>query len=86
VRKNKCFTSVAPCQGTTLQAAKKLNKRGFVTGHDFSRADNASKMNRALAPANPSFAGSAFRSDFFPRLAKPGIQSCSVCGTTEVVP
>jgi hypothetical protein len=24
---------------------------GFVTGHDFSRADKANKMNRALAPA-----------------------------------
>jgi hypothetical protein len=28
------------CQGTTLQAAE---KQGFVTGHDFSRAENAAK-------------------------------------------
>jgi len=24
--------------------------QGFVSGHDFSRADNAHKMSRALAP------------------------------------
>jgi hypothetical protein len=30
--------------------------RGLVSGHDFSRADQARKMSRALAPANPSFA------------------------------
>jgi hypothetical protein len=48
-----------------LQAAEKFNPRGFVTGHDFSRADKAGKTSRALAPANPSFAEFAFRSDFF---------------------
>jgi hypothetical protein len=30
---------------------KNANPDGFVTGHDFSRADKASKMNGALAPA-----------------------------------
>jgi cytochrome c oxidase cbb3-type subunit 2 len=34
-----------------VQAAEKLDKSGFVTGHDFSRADEADKWNRALAPA-----------------------------------
>ena len=33
------------------QAAEKLNSTGFVTGHDFSRADKANEINRALAPA-----------------------------------
>ena len=28
-----------------------MQTRGFVTGHDFSRADKANKINRALAPA-----------------------------------
>ena len=33
-----------------LPAAEKLVREGFVSGHDFSRADKANKMNRALAP------------------------------------
>jgi hypothetical protein len=35
-----------------LQAAEKLCRVvGLVSGHDFSRADKADKMNRASAPA-----------------------------------
>jgi hypothetical protein len=34
------------------QAAEKLQLWGFVTGHDFSRADKAHRINWALAPAN----------------------------------
>jgi hypothetical protein len=41
-------------QGTTSQAAEKLplsaKSRGFVTGHDFSRAANAAKNNVGLWP------------------------------------
>jgi hypothetical protein len=54
-----------------LQAAGKLDPRRFVTGHGFSRADKVSKMSRALAPANPSFAEFAFRSDFLRSLLQP---------------
>jgi hypothetical protein len=32
------------------QAAEKLQLWGFVTGHDFSRADKAHRINWALAP------------------------------------
>ena len=35
------------CQGTTSQLAETIS---FVTGHGFSRAANAAKINRALAP------------------------------------
>jgi hypothetical protein len=38
--------SILSCS-TTLQAAKKLR---FVSGHDFSRAENDRKYGRALAP------------------------------------
>jgi hypothetical protein len=42
------------CQGTTSQAAEKLIPaeigEGSVSGHGFSRAANASKSTRALAP------------------------------------
>jgi hypothetical protein len=42
------------CRGTTLQAAEKLVDRvsmgRFVSGHGFSRAVNATKQRRALAP------------------------------------
>jgi hypothetical protein len=51
--------------GHDFTACGKTQPRGFVTGHDFSRADIASKMSWALAPAGSSFAGFAFRSDFF---------------------
>jgi hypothetical protein len=48
------FQEGALCQGTTLQAAEKLVDRvsmgRFVSGHDFSRAVNATKQRRALAP------------------------------------
>jgi hypothetical protein len=41
-----------------LQAAEKLAPaailEGFVTGHDFSRADNANQMSWASAPAERS--------------------------------
>jgi len=39
-----------------LQAAEKLHFWGFVTGHDFSRADKANEINRALAPAEVPWA------------------------------
>jgi hypothetical protein len=32
-----------------FQAAEKLQLWGFVTGHNFSRADKANRINRALA-------------------------------------
>jgi hypothetical protein len=75
-----------------LQLAEKLTACGFVSGHGFSRAENANKMKGALAPegcfsrieppcmpfsatclapANPSFVGFAFRSDFFSKLFRP---------------
>jgi hypothetical protein len=59
---------VALYQGTTSQLAEKLNRSSLVSGHGFSRADNANKMCWALAPADPSSAGFAFRSDFFRNL------------------
>jgi hypothetical protein len=37
-------------KGTALQAAEKLNTSGFVTGHDFSRADKASKNGSGFSP------------------------------------
>src|ERR1035438_7067202 len=40
------------------QAAEKLKSAGFVTGHDFSRADKANEINRALAPAEAHWAKS----------------------------
>jgi hypothetical protein len=40
------------------QAAKKLNSAGFVTGHDFSRADKVNEINRALASAEAHWAKS----------------------------
>jgi hypothetical protein len=54
-----------------FKVAEKLNRSGFVTGHGFSRADKASRMNRALAPANLSLAEFAFYSDFFRSLFSP---------------
>jgi hypothetical protein len=47
----KYSTQGALYQGTTSQLAEILNPGGFVTGHDFSRADKASRMIRASAPA-----------------------------------
>jgi hypothetical protein len=49
----------------TLQRAKK--QKGFVTGHDFSRAANASKSTRALAPEG-CFSCLAQNLAFFPYL------------------
>jgi hypothetical protein len=43
---------------------------GFVTGHDFGRADKANKINRALAPADPLWAKS-LESSLFRSLFKP---------------
>jgi hypothetical protein len=40
-------------------------RRAFVTGHDLVVPIRAGKMSRASAPADLSFAGFAFRSDFF---------------------
>jgi hypothetical protein len=40
----------------------------YESGLDFSRADKVNKMSRASAPADPSFAGFAFHSDFFRNL------------------
>jgi hypothetical protein len=46
------FQKLAFCQGTTSRAAEELIGRhklkGFVKGHDFSRAANAAKSTRAL--------------------------------------
>jgi len=41
---------------------------GFVTGHDFSRADKANRMSRASAPAKASQAISIQIQDFFSSL------------------
>jgi cytochrome c oxidase cbb3-type subunit 2 len=43
-----------PLSRADLQAAENTDTSGFVTGHDFSRADKANKMDRALAPAKTS--------------------------------
>jgi hypothetical protein len=46
-----------PCISLSFEGARlyRLRKKavslGFVTGHDFSRADKANNMNRALAQA-----------------------------------
>jgi hypothetical protein len=48
--------------------------KSFVTGHDFSRAENASKSTRALAPATPN-CGLKLKSGIFPRLLSP----CGKC-------
>jgi hypothetical protein len=50
---------------------EKLNRSGFVSGHGFSRADNANKMSSALAPANPFSPRIAFPSDSFRSLFSP---------------
>ncbi len=42
------------CQGTTSQVAEKLDSMdfltGFVSGHDFSRAERSIKINEGLSP------------------------------------
>jgi hypothetical protein len=55
-------------QGPTLQAAENSAESRHESGPDFSRANKVSRMSRASAPANPFFAGFAFRSDFFRNL------------------
>jgi hypothetical protein len=37
--------ALSPQDQRALQAAEKLGDWGFVTGHDFSRADKANKIN-----------------------------------------
>jgi hypothetical protein len=40
-------------------------RSGFVTGHDFSRADKANRMNRASAPAGSFWGLIRKDSEFF---------------------
>jgi hypothetical protein len=46
---------MAVSQGTTSQATDKLVEVGVLKGHDFSRANNANKMDWASAPEGQSF-------------------------------
>jgi hypothetical protein len=46
------------------QAVEKLGPSGFVSGPDLSRADNANRMNWALAPANADSSDSLQRGPF----------------------
>jgi len=59
-------------QGTTSQAAEKLAsdpiRRGSVSGHDFSRADKANRMIRALHVAEKL---TALKGHDFSRATKP---------------
>jgi len=59
-------------QGTTSQAAEKLAsdpiRRGSVSGHDFSRADKANRMSRALHVAEKL---TALKGHDFSRATKP---------------
>ena len=56
-------------RGCSLQWLHRLRKNsmqiGFVTGHDFSRADKANIMNRALAPAGSFWGLIRKDSEFF---------------------
>jgi hypothetical protein len=58
------------------QAAEKLDSascfQGFVSGHDFSRADKANRMSWALAPAKARYAILTHRLEFFRSLFCPG--------------
>jgi hypothetical protein len=56
------------------QAAEKLHSAGFVTGHDFSRADKANKINRALAPAEVHWAKSFEIKPFSAASSGPGFR------------
>jgi hypothetical protein len=63
---------IKPIESTgLLQAAEKLHFWGFVTGHDFSRADKANRINWALAPANASWANLSGNQPFFRSLFSP---------------
>jgi hypothetical protein len=64
------------CEGIPgiKQLAGKLNARRFVTGHDFSRAENVNQINRALAPVGcfssilpqiPHFSASCKTPDYY---------------------
>jgi hypothetical protein len=44
---------------------------GFVSGHDFSRADKANKTNRALAPVGTVFVTHDRELEFFRSLFSP---------------
>jgi hypothetical protein len=55
-----------------FQAAEKLQLWGFVTGHDFSRADKANRINRALAPAQARWAKSLEAKPFSAACFSPG--------------
>ena len=64
----------------TSQAAEKLHypqrRAGFVTGHDFSRAENASTLTRALAPDGN---GPAAYEDPRDLRALLGLPTCAGC-------
>jgi hypothetical protein len=61
-----------------------MQTRGFVTGHDFSRADKANKINRALAPAEAKRANLADISSLFQGLnAASTWRAFTGCGKTQ---
>jgi hypothetical protein len=53
---------------------------GFVTGHDFSRADKANKMNGALAPAAAHSSNSLEFGSFSAACSGPRRQRLNVSG------
>jgi hypothetical protein len=53
------------CIGTASQLAEKQNRTALKQAHGFSRANKPRRMNRALAPVNPSI----------PRLSEMGRNS-----------
>jgi len=67
------------------QAGEHSISFGFVTGHDFSRADKANKMNRALAPAKGYSSQRLEIGPFFRSLKLFGLQR-AFCGTSEGAP
>ena len=69
-----------------LHAEKKLHFRGFVTGHDFSRADKANEINRALAPADARWAKLLEISPFSAACLGPGSgQECPFFSGSDAI-
>jgi hypothetical protein len=62
---------ISPIKFRALKAAERLQLWRFVTGHDFSRADKANRINRDLAPADVYCANLPDIMPFFRSLFSP---------------
>jgi hypothetical protein len=65
--------------GRASQAAEKLNEepnsQGFVTGHDFSRADKSNQIDAGLQPLQKPIPPGSLYSAFFRNLFSPWLSS-----------